>query len=478
MKREEFHVASDICKITPPKELLHILRCYNWDVNESVNAAFNAHENKNKQIIEGSSESNSNAVKSIFNFTDRKKKHHIFSPDFLAIPKFRMVLKKTCPSFIDFMVHILANNQEPIGITMSVRNSSNGTDEHNVLYVKHVVQGSIAMQAGLCIKDIILEVNNKFIVVSKLAMEVSDIYDRVSVLKSGCDILSITCRRILKPKLYYALPLCLQQYYLVDAVTSRSDIGLDDSDAPSTQVMSGNGAVENLQNCLHPYAFLFFNQQAIDKKRVTILNQILYCIKERRVTAWENEYLAYIAQIKKIKESSRDSSSFLVGSGSEIYVDVDNDTDTYVPSQLPSPAPVAVQEDVLDGFKPLRASMSFSSPRGAASFQASSIVEKAYSKGRVQYKDIIKISSSLDPIMSSFQNILRPALCVRVLRSEPDTHTGATVYVVWVLDVKSGCEWIVKKRFHDFFELREVRKLLLQTLCKRGYVCLCTCTFR
>ena len=100
--------------------------------------------------------------------------------------------------------------------------------------------------------------------------------------------------------------------------------------------------------------------------------------------------------------------------------------------------------------------MSFGSTKGAASFKSSSIVEKAYAKGRVQYKDILKISSSIDPIMCTFQRILRPALCVRVLRSELDISNGVTVYVVWVLDVKSGCEWIVKKRFHDFYELREV----------------------
>ena len=48
---------------------------------------------------------------------------------------------------------------------------------------------------------------------------------------------------------------------------------------------------------------------------------------------------------------------------------------------------------------------------------------------------------------------LRPALCIRILGTDyDDDHT---VYVIWVLDVLSGAEWRVARRFRAFHELHE-----------------------
>ena len=55
-------------------------------------------------------------------------------------------------------------------------------------------------------------------------------------------------------------------------------------------------------------------------------------------------------------------------------------------------------------------------------------------------------------------NHIRPALSVRILRAETSKAGDHTEYVIWVNDVKSGIEWIVRRRFREFFEFREVRK--------------------
>ncbi len=51
---------------------------------------------------------------------------------------------------------------------------------------------------------------------------------------------------------------------------------------------------------------------------------------------------------------------------------------------------------------------------------------------------------------------LRPALATRILRAKEDEELGHMWYVVWVMDVKSGQEWTVRRRFSEFWQFREV----------------------
>jgi hypothetical protein len=56
--------------------------------------------------------------------------------------------------------------------------------------------------------------------------------------------------------------------------------------------------------------------------------------------------------------------------------------------------------------------------------------------------------------MVVFTKNLRPAVCVRLIRAEE--RQDHVVYVIWVMDVKSGVEWYVRRRFREFYEFREV----------------------
>lgn len=57
-----------------------------------------------------------------------------------------------------------------------------------------------------------------------------------------------------------------------------------------------------------------------------------------------------------------------------------------------------------------------------------------------------------DIVVSTKQ--LRPALFVRIIRAEENTNY--IVYVLLVIDIKSGAEWFVKRRFREFHDLKEV----------------------
>lgn len=57
---------------------------------------------------------------------------------------------------------------------------------------------------------------------------------------------------------------------------------------------------------------------------------------------------------------------------------------------------------------------------------------------------------------------LRPALSVRLLRAEQGKG-DYIVYVIWVLDVRSGVEWIIRRRYREFEVFREVSGLAAPT---------------
>jgi hypothetical protein len=54
---------------------------------------------------------------------------------------------------------------------------------------------------------------------------------------------------------------------------------------------------------------------------------------------------------------------------------------------------------------------------------------------------------------------VRPALSVRIMRAE--TRRDHVVYVIWVMDVLSGAEWVVHRRFKEFLEFRDVSSAIL-----------------
>ena len=82
-------------------------------------------------------------------------------------------------------------------------------------------------------------------------------------------------------------------------------------------------------------------------------------------------------------------------------------------------------------------------------------------------------------------SILRPAISVTLLKAEE--QVDCVMYVLRVIDVRSGVDWVIRRRFREFFELREVMKMSLLSsigsiwyiVCKRS-VCtigLCVIVF-
>ena len=64
------------------------------------------------------------------------------------------------------------------------------------------------------------------------------------------------------------------------------------------------------------------------------------------------------------------------------------------------------------------------------------------------------MSSSSDPVWH-----LRPAISVRIIRAEE--RPDHVVYVIWVMDVRSGAEWFVRRRFREFHDFKDVSDRIL-----------------
>jgi hypothetical protein len=56
-------------------------------------------------------------------------------------------------------------------------------------------------------------------------------------------------------------------------------------------------------------------------------------------------------------------------------------------------------------------------------------------------------------------SIFRPAISVTLLKAEE--QVDCVMYVLRVIDVRSGVDWVIRRRFREFFELREVMKMSL-----------------
>jgi hypothetical protein len=65
------------------------------------------------------------------------------------------------------------------------------------------------------------------------------------------------------------------------------------------------------------------------------------------------------------------------------------------------------------------------------------------------------------------KGLVRPGLVARILRGEYSPQTKLIRYVIWIIDVETGWEWIIKRKYREIFDFREVNK---SKLCSSFYI--------
>ena len=174
----------------------------------------------------------------------------------------------------------------------------------------------------------------------------------------------------------------------------------------------------------HKFARMLMDQTVINKERAGYVTKALRRLKERSLS-WDS-----VLNSERIEGWKLDT--FLTG-GSKHHTH----TNVVTPERFPPHIP-----------KSASSSSSMSSGRRSLDSNHRTF-DSSSSSGS---------SSHIPPARH-----LRPAISVRVIRAEE--RTDHVVYVIWVMDVKSGAEWFVRRRFREFHDFKDVSIPIFECLC-------------
>lgn len=214
----------------------------------------------------------------------------------------------------------------------------------------------------------------------------------------------------------------------------------------------------------HKCAQMLLDQGVIKSERAQYVTKVMYRLKER-VLQWDNGWISqrieswklykgvnisykgnssnFASQLESSSSSSANSLGASIGSTltSSFFGSILQGTTTN--TNTVSTTGSDVINDATGGRirRQLWDPLMITNPREVVDDMSR---ERSGSNGR---------GSGTNDIVIATKN-LRPALSIRLLRAEE--KNDHYVYVVWVMDVKSGAEWTVKRRFREFHEFREL----------------------
>ncbi len=193
----------------------------------------------------------------------------------------------------------------------------------------------------------------------------------------------------------------------------------------------------------------FVENNVIDQEQVRLTHRMLGDMKHRALT-WSREWVAARVQAWQLHsdkyQKAVNSSS---GAAAFSFLDLFTGGGATTTSSSAAAGPTAVKSPTqqLD----LSGAMSPASPKSSEE-----LLRSSRQPGVAAGTDGPHTSGTT-AVASGNVAELRPALSLRILHAE-DQAQEYIVYVIWVCDVLTGLEWVVRRRFSEFFTLREVRK--------------------
>jgi len=431
--RHEFMFLHEFCRPFPDDQILAILRSNSWDVNKSVNEVL--------QLIAAQ-----------LNCFDVVSHQLMFQVNLDAITSF----------FFDFTVYLLPQKTLPIGISLEKNVNTyatdddeskaiGGNDDRGVVIIKHVLPKSLALIAGFKSFDQILRLNGELISLSNSAMGIDDIYDRISMIKSAEEVVVLSCRRVLQPMRYCALPFAIQQYYLVPTLPIP-----DISVAVALKNRENNMDSDSFCRFLHPSVHFLVNQLLItDRRRAVLLHRLTIGVKEASIRQFERIYLNSLeVLLQKTEERRRKEGSSLSDEAAALNLSLGapDNTDISSHSQYKLSCSATSDPNQLRKFSTLP--------------QDKSKSIKSINR-HIENREIVSLTTANNEIVRVLSAYLRPALTARIIRAEKFIPAGASpiasvsdvMYIISVYDVKTASAWSVKRSYQQFADLRQ---LLLQ----------------
>lgn len=216
---------------------------------------------------------------------------------------------------------------------------------------------------------------------------------------------------------------------------------------------------------------ILVENDVISNDQVPVVHKMLQYFK-KRVIQWDASFLAQRIDAWKLDDIS--TIGVRNQDGLQSYFDRDGSTSTSTKEMMtpaPSPAPSAPGSinrnsrrlslnDIDDSRTPPSTSLkepgnNNSEGRPASLSRRLTLTDSRPSSSRLSWGTVDSFLKQ--PYSQMEVTNLRPAISVRVLRAEQSKTADHVVYIIWVLDVKSGVEWLVKRRFREFYEFREVK---------------------
>lgn len=362
----------------------------------------------------------------LVNVSDHKKN---MPPDFLRCPSFRLNIHQIVDNFMEYsVVFNLRSQEERIGLTIATNPRSgdiyvSGVQGKN--YNSHLT--SLALSSGIRQYDVLIGINSQLFSPGVEEQDVRDIiegsqkYITLHFVRGAPSRSATTSRTLssLSPRLGR------------ESVIDNLRVSL------STPPSSGRASIESpvvITPIDHPCTRIFIDQGLITAESARN-NTIAISRLKQRVLTWDDNVVNRPAHTLSSREQYASSPN------KEEKKDEKRAGGGGVLSPLFSPS----SPSTFDKSSTLLR-------RASEKLRPSSI--------RASLQNILTGSraSSLDSQAGSYSeaNTLRPALSTHILNTQQvDDYT---VYTIWVMDVRTGCEWEVVRRYREFNRFREVNK--------------------
>ena len=364
----------------------------------------------------------------LVNISDHKRN---MPPDFLRCPSFRLNILQIMDNFMEYSVAFnLQSSEDSLGLTISTNNRSgdiyvSGIQGKN--YNPHL--SSLALASGIRQYDVLIGINSQLF---SPGVEEQDVRDMIESSQKfitlhfvrGSPSRSTTTSRSLS-----SLSPRFGRESVIDnlrvSLVSPSSSGRASLDSP----------IATASATTHPCTRIFIDQGLITAESAAN-NTIAICRLKQRVLTWDDNAINKRPESPLASREQYSSSSPSKTDGEEVK-------STKATGGVLSP---------------------LFSPSSPATFdKSSSLLKRASERMRptsiqASLRNILSgsRSSSLDSQTAYFSeaNTLRPALSTHILSTQ--AVDDYTVYNIWVMDVRTGSEWEVHRRYREFHRFREV----------------------
>jgi hypothetical protein len=321
----------------------------------------------------------------------------ILSKKFLAAPRYRLVINKQTNEKTEFTIYF-RRKSEKLGITIQEQDSE---IRIHTLHMKAPNEPLLAKESGIKIGDILTGINSEFF---SPGAEVQDIIDILHL--AGTFVALHFTRR-----------------HVPTELTAQSHPTLN-----------------------HKFAYMLMDQTVISKERAGMVSKALYRLKERTLS-WDSFSIA-----QKIENWKLDTCLNQPGwrnrntnSHANTNMNTNTSTNTYsvvTPDRSPLPSDNN-NNNANNNNSNNNSNNNMNNSNNNNNSNSSSNGHK--SRSPADTRNIASIPPSRH---------VRPAISVRIIRAEE--RSDHVVYVIWVMDIRSGAEWFVRRRFREFHEFRDV----------------------